>query len=70
MQMNLCSITIIKYKPPRDQQAMMSKLNFLNQAFSTETICKKWTVDITYIPQKKRLVLLIFEYGFKYKRIY
>ncbi|MBO6359931.1 hypothetical protein EY693_03785 [Enterococcus casseliflavus] len=32
---------------------MISRVNILNQDFSTKTICEKWTADITYISTKK-----------------
>lgn len=50
---NLCSITITKYKPQKNKQTVMSKVNILNQDFSTKTICEKWVADITHIPIKK-----------------
>ena len=52
-QLNLRSITIRKYKPQRNKQAVMSRVNILNQDFSTKTICEKWAADITYISTKK-----------------
>ncbi|WP_280739519.1 MULTISPECIES: IS3 family transposase, partial [unclassified Enterococcus] len=52
-QLNLRSITIRKYKPQRNKQTVTSRVNILNQNFSTKTICEKWVADITYIPTKK-----------------
>lgn len=52
-QLNLRSITIRKYNPQRNKQAVVSRVNILNQDFSTKTICEKWVADITYIPTKK-----------------
>lgn len=52
-QLSLRSITIRKYKPQSNKQAVVSRVNILNQDFSTKTICEKWVADITYIPTKK-----------------
>ncbi|MGM0304069.1 hypothetical protein IGI66_003734 [Enterococcus sp. AZ048] len=52
-QLSLRSITIRKYKPQSNKQAVVFRVNILNQDFSTKTICEKWVADITYIPTKK-----------------
>lgn len=52
-QLNLRSITIRKYKLQRNKQVVMSRVNILNQVFSTKTICEKGSADITYISTKK-----------------
>ena len=59
-QLNLRSIVIKKYRPQRSNTAILSKENILNQDFSTQTICEKWAVDITYIPTKKNVWCYLF----------
>ena len=52
-QLNLRSIVVKKYRPQRSNKPIISKKNLLNQDFSNETICEKWSADITYILLRK-----------------
>lgn len=51
---------------------MMSRVNILNQDFSTKTICEKWTAVITYISTKKNVwyYLSSITYGFTHEKNY